>query len=258
MKKCLLLLCMLTMVLTSACSNEQDHTHSYTSEVTTAATCLSAGITTYSCTCGDSYTERILPTGHYWSDWECEITTLIGRIGTDIRTCAICEETQTQENFDDAAINSFLDYELQWLMWGDEPGVTNTENLLSYVSQNYEEREDYTINLASSTVFDYLSQRFVLTDDMKAEMKQDSRYNQDNDTFKLEYVSNFADVELLGYIHDGGDNYTAYYRLAYYGSDLTATWQVSLEFLLIDGKPNRYLSVVKVNSVPDNLITVTE
>lgn len=255
MKKCLLLLCVLTVALSAGCSKEEPHTHSYTSEVTAAATCLGAGVTTYSCTCGDSYTERILPTGHTWSDWECEIVTLIGRIGTDIRTCTTCEETQTQENFDDAAINSFLDYELQWLMWGSNPGVTNAANLLSYVSQNYEEREDYTVNLAASTVFSYLSQRFVLTDAMKAEMKQDSRYNQDNDTFKLEYVSNFADVELLGYVHDGEDNYTAYYRLAHYGSDITSTWRISLVFNAIKDRPNQYLSIVEVTTLPDNLIT---
>ena len=39
--------------------------HSYTSQVTTAATCLAAGVRTYTCTlCGDSYTEEIAATGH--------------------------------------------------------------------------------------------------------------------------------------------------------------------------------------------------
>ena len=140
-------------------------------------------------------------------------------------------------------------------MLGDNPGVRNCENLLTYVSQSYEQREDYTINLSSSTVFDYLSQRFVLTETMKAEMKQDARYNKDNDTFKLEYVANYADVEFLGYIHDGEYNYTVYYRLAHYGSDVSSTWQISLVFNSIKDKPNQYLSIVKVYTVPDHLIT---
>ena len=35
------------------------YTHSYTSTVTTAATCIATGIRTYTCTCGDTYTEDI-------------------------------------------------------------------------------------------------------------------------------------------------------------------------------------------------------
>lgn len=35
------------------------HTHSYTSKVTKAATCSATGVRTYTCSCGDSYTETI-------------------------------------------------------------------------------------------------------------------------------------------------------------------------------------------------------
>lgn len=43
------------------------HTHSYTSKVTKAATCAAAGECTYTCSCGDSYTESIAATGsHNW------------------------------------------------------------------------------------------------------------------------------------------------------------------------------------------------
>lgn len=41
-----------------------EHTHSYTSKVTTAATCTSAGVKTYTCSCGHSYTESIAALGH--------------------------------------------------------------------------------------------------------------------------------------------------------------------------------------------------
>ena len=45
-----------------------DHTHSYTSKTTTAATCTTTGVKTYTCTCGESYTETIAATGHTDSD----------------------------------------------------------------------------------------------------------------------------------------------------------------------------------------------
>ena len=42
--------------------------HSYTSEVTTAATCNSSGVRTYTCSlCGDSYTETIAAKGHSYT-----------------------------------------------------------------------------------------------------------------------------------------------------------------------------------------------
>ena len=40
------------------------HTHSYTETVTKAATCTGTGIKTFTCTCGDTYTEVIPATGH--------------------------------------------------------------------------------------------------------------------------------------------------------------------------------------------------
>ena len=40
------------------------HTHDYTATETTAPTCTEKGIMTYTCSCGDSYTEDIDPKGH--------------------------------------------------------------------------------------------------------------------------------------------------------------------------------------------------
>jgi hypothetical protein len=48
-------------------SKPATHTHSYTSSVTKAATCSTAGVRTYTCSCGNSYTESIAATGsHNW------------------------------------------------------------------------------------------------------------------------------------------------------------------------------------------------
>ena len=45
------------------------HEHSYTSQVTTQPTCTTAGVTTYTCACGDSYTDDKTPgaTGHSYN-----------------------------------------------------------------------------------------------------------------------------------------------------------------------------------------------
>ena len=57
--------------LNSAFEAFNAHTHSYTSEVTTAATCTTAGVRTYTCSCGDSYTEVIPALGHIDANSDC-------------------------------------------------------------------------------------------------------------------------------------------------------------------------------------------
>lgn len=45
------------------------HSHSYTSNVTTAATCTADGVRTFTCSCGASYTEKITKSGHSYGAW---------------------------------------------------------------------------------------------------------------------------------------------------------------------------------------------
>ena len=67
----------------SVCGDREDaiipnlsHTHSYESEVTTAPGCETKGVKTFTCGCGDSYTEEIPATGHAWNAGE--VTTAPG------------------------------------------------------------------------------------------------------------------------------------------------------------------------------------
>ena len=55
----------------SAGGGDLVHTHKYTAAVTAAATCEAPGIRTYTCLCGDSYTEEIPATGHHYADGIC-------------------------------------------------------------------------------------------------------------------------------------------------------------------------------------------
>lgn len=66
------------------------HTHSYSSTVT-AATCTSGGYTTYTCSCGSSYTgSQTGALGHSWGNWYTvsEATTSSG--GLERRNCSRC------------------------------------------------------------------------------------------------------------------------------------------------------------------------
>lgn len=52
-------------------SGDEQHEHSYTSEATTQPTCTQEGVMTYTCTCGDSYTESIPTIAHNYVDGVC-------------------------------------------------------------------------------------------------------------------------------------------------------------------------------------------
>ncbi|MBR3974016.1 MAG: cell wall-binding repeat-containing protein [Oscillospiraceae bacterium] len=90
------------------------HTHEYTEEITTPATCEEAGVKTFTCACGHTYTEEIPATGHTDADeneicdtceknlhehsYTEEITTpaTCEEAGVKTFTCA-CEHTYTEE-----------------------------------------------------------------------------------------------------------------------------------------------------------------
>lgn len=55
---------------------DSKHTHSYTSKVTKQPTCSNEGIKTYTCSCGDSYTEKIAASGHNWKHYDAEYKTV--------------------------------------------------------------------------------------------------------------------------------------------------------------------------------------
>ena len=71
--------------------------HSYTSKVTTAATCTSNGVRTYTCSsCGDSYTESIAATGHSYSSKVTSATCTSS--GYTTYTCTSCGYSYTGNN----------------------------------------------------------------------------------------------------------------------------------------------------------------
>lgn len=65
--------------------------HAYTQEIT-QPTCTKDGIKTYTCTCGDTYSEIIPSTGHSWSDWTILVNPSVENEGKMIQTCSGCSE----------------------------------------------------------------------------------------------------------------------------------------------------------------------
>ena len=65
-----------------------NHTHSYTSKVTKQPTCTTTGVKTFTCSCGDSYTEKIPATGHKYVDTVVKPT--YTEKGYTLHKCSVC------------------------------------------------------------------------------------------------------------------------------------------------------------------------
>ena len=73
------------------------HLHSYTQTSHTPATCEVPGSTTYTCSCGDSYTEDEPALGHSWDDGTVTQEPGPGTPGIRTYTCSRCHITKTAE-----------------------------------------------------------------------------------------------------------------------------------------------------------------
>ena len=71
------------------------HVHSYTSKVTKKATCKAEGVKTYTCTCGDSYTEVIPVSGH--TAKTVTVAATCTKDGKKYDECSVCKTKLTGE-----------------------------------------------------------------------------------------------------------------------------------------------------------------
>ncbi len=75
---------------------EAPHEHTYTEEITAEATCGTDGVKTFTCECGDSYTEAIPATDHSFTNYVYNEDATYTADGTETATCDNCGETDTR------------------------------------------------------------------------------------------------------------------------------------------------------------------
>lgn len=76
-------------------ATEEPHTHNYAEEITTEATCEADGLKTFTCECGDIYTEAIIASGHNYENYVYNDDATYLADGTETATC-VCGLTDTR------------------------------------------------------------------------------------------------------------------------------------------------------------------
>ena len=77
--------------------SDSDHKHDYQSAVT-EPTCTEKGYTTYTCACGDTYTDdEVDALGHEFGEWTTTKEPTEDTAGEKTRTCKRCPETETEK-----------------------------------------------------------------------------------------------------------------------------------------------------------------
>ncbi len=79
-----------------AAREANSHIHSYTETITADATCTTDGTKTFTCDCGDTYTETINATGHSFSSYIYNNNATYEADGTETAVCYVCGATDTR------------------------------------------------------------------------------------------------------------------------------------------------------------------
>ncbi|MBQ6430740.1 MAG: hypothetical protein IJJ99_02530 [Oscillospiraceae bacterium] len=158
------------------------HTHSYTSAVTTAATCTEAGVLTYTCACGASYTEPIPATGH-------SLTYTNNGDGTHTAACANCVYSETVSHIYENGVcvcgadQSAIDYSGTYYVAAKRTNDTNWHYLTGELSSNRYVIEDSGLTERPSAITaPEADKAFTLTkqSDGTYLIKSDGIYNGSN------------------------------------------------------------------------------
>ena len=76
--------------LTEKIEKLSPHIHNYTETNRKEATCTMVGSVTYTCSCGDSYSEEIAKKAHIPGEWTIKIAATEEENGLEVKTCSVC------------------------------------------------------------------------------------------------------------------------------------------------------------------------
>ena len=130
---------------------KSNHTHNYIETVTKEPTCTEKGEKTYTCECGDSYTEEMNALGHDFGAWTTIKAPTCTEKGTEIRYCL-----QNSAHFETRDINTLEHNFGEWIET-TAPTCTTKGVETRYCSHNNTHTETRDINELGHEFTNYVS-----------------------------------------------------------------------------------------------------
>lgn len=216
----------LTESSTVAETTEAPHEHNYTEVITTEATCEADGVKTFTCECGDSYTEPITATGHIFETYASNNDATFTADGTETAKCNGCDVTDTR-----TAEGSMLTYtytDMDATMYaqqtvnvrsmpstdGEKLGGLSTNDEVKVTGQCAETswyRIEYNGNVA------YVSNNYLGADKVVVQASASADASGQKKSGRMTYDEAVAYALSLGYpvnqAVDNGDGTATYYHL---------------------------------------------
>ena len=121
------------------------HTHEYTSAVTTQATCAQEGVMTYTCECGDAYTEPIAKLPHTPTT-VVTVPATCTETGLQHEECAVCRERLGEDEVIPANGHTVGAWEM-----AEDPTPTSTGRMCRYCTECHIQLDEMTVPMLAGT-----------------------------------------------------------------------------------------------------------
>lgn len=200
------------------------------------------------------------PHQHTWSDWKKETKAYVGKAGTDKRVCSTCSATETRVRTENAIYNSFYCFGYQYVL--SKNNTINAYDLVSFASAEFGDYARKPTPVA--TIVQELKKHFNIDANMEAAVIQAMKtfnYNAQKDEITLEARAESAEYFILkGYKHLGGNKYATYYSFSGFDifEPLNELYKVEIEYNRENGKPNKLISTVLVDSLPNDMVVCSD
>lgn len=236
---------------------EVPHEHTYTEEVTTPATCLEEGEKTFTCECGDTYTEAISATGHDFAEYVSNEDATYEADGTETATCSVCGETDTRIAEGSMLTYTFEDMEatkyakstvnvrslptadgekLGGLSTNDEVKVTGKCNETGWYRIEYSDSVAYVSD-------SYLVDNKVETKSAEIPASNSSSTASASSEFPYELYKVYTNDSLAWFYMDGSDGYGDRYWNAY-----NEAWAYNrARYAVVDGQAPEFYAAVEAD-----------
>ena len=210
----------------SATVTEAPHEHTYTEEVTKEATCLEYGEKTFTCECGDTYTEATPATGHDFAEYVSNEDATYDADGTETATCSVCGETDTRTaegsmltyTFEDMEATKFAKSTVNVRSLpttdGEKLGGLSTNDEVK-VTGKCNETGWYRIEYSDSVA--YVSDNYLVDNKVEVQASTSTGTSGQKKSGKMTAQEAYAYAVSLGYpvyqAFDNGDGTATYYYL---------------------------------------------